>query len=122
MQIEQYPVTIIIILATVLLSIRAFRDAEIKYKWIFYPYKVSHQNELYRIISHVFIHGDTLHLIFNMFVLYSFGQQLEAIFGFYFGQGIGSLHFITLYFLGGLAAAIWPYIRNKDNPNYMSLG
>lgn len=122
MNLLDYPVTLVIILATVLLSMRAFKDAEIKYKWIFYPYKVKRENEFYRIISHVFIHGDTMHLIFNMFVLFSFGGIMEFIFTDYFGQGLGSLHFVLLYFLGGLAASIWPYLRNKDNPNYMSLG
>lgn len=122
MELLDYPVTIAIIIATVLLSFRAFKDADIKYKWIFYPYKVKREKEFYRIISHIFIHGDTMHLIFNMFVLFSFGGIMEFIFTNYFGQGLGSLHFIMLYFLGGLAASIWPYMRNKDNPNYMSLG
>ncbi len=122
MELMHYPVTLVIIIATVLLSMRAFKDADIKYKWIFYPYKVERNKEYYRIISHVFIHGDTLHLIFNMFVLFSFGGIMEYIFSDYFGQGLGSFHFILLYFLGGLAASVWPYLRNKDNPNYMSLG
>lgn len=122
MQIQEFPVTIVIIVVTVLLSFRAFKDAELKYKWIFYPYKVNKENELYRIISHVFIHGDTLHLLFNMFVLFSFGQLMEHFLNFHFGVGLGSLHFFMLYFLGGLAASIWPYLRNKENPNYMSLG
>lgn len=122
MELQNYPVTIVIIIATVLISMRAFKDADMKYKWIFYPYKVNRENEFYRIMSHIFIHGDTMHLIFNMFVLFSFGGIMEFVFGSYFGQGLGSLHFILLYFLGGLAASIWPYLRNKDNPNYMSLG
>ncbi|HZH86577.1 MAG TPA: rhomboid family intramembrane serine protease [Brumimicrobium sp.] len=122
MQIQQFPVTLIIIVATVLISLRAFKDAEMKYKWIFYPIKVNRDNEFYRIISHVFIHGDMMHLLFNMFVLFSFGQQMEAILNIHFGQGVGSLHFLLLYFLGGLAASMWPYLRNKNNPNYMSLG
>jgi|SRR5690554_48302 len=122
MSILLFPVTLSIIIVTVLISLRAFKDPEMKYKWIFYPYKVKRDNESYRIISHVFIHADTLHLFFNMFVLYSFGRLMEAHFILYFGSGFGSLHFLTLYILGGLAASIWPFMRNKDNPNYMSLG
>jgi membrane associated rhomboid family serine protease len=122
MELQNYPVTIVIIIATVLFSMRAFKDADMKYKWIFYPYKVKREKEYYRIVSHVFIHGDTMHLFFNMFVLFSFGGIMEYIFTKYFGQGLGSVHFIFLYILGGLAASIWPYMRNKDNPNYMSLG
>lgn len=122
MDYRYFVVTLIIIVITVLISLRAFKDAEMKYKWVFYPYKVNHNKEYYRIISHVFIHGDTMHLLFNMFVLYSFGRMMEASFIIYFGEILGSLHFLTLYILGGLAASLWPYMRNKDNPNYMSLG
>lgn len=122
MELLKHPVTIVIILVTVLLSFRAFKDAEIKYKWVFYPYKVKREKEFYRTLSHIFIHGDTMHLFFNMFVLFSFGGIMESIFSNYFGQGLGSLHFVLLYFLGGLAAAAWPYMRNQDNPNYLSLG
>src|SRR5690554_7284953 len=122
MSILFFPVTLSIIIVTVIVSLRAFKDPELKYKWIFYPYKVKRDNESYRIFSHIFIHADTLHLFFNMFVLYSFGRLMEAHFIIYFGNGFGSLHFFTLYVLGGLAASIWPFMRNKDNPNYMSLG
>src|SRR5699024_284330 len=113
---------LIVIIATVLISWRAFKDNEMKYRWVFYPYKVLRQKEFYRIISHIFIHADLMHLLFNMFVLYSFGRQIEATFILYFGAGLGSFHFFILYFIGGIAASIWPYLRNKDNPNYMSLG
>ncbi|RFC54962.1 rhomboid family intramembrane serine protease [Brumimicrobium aurantiacum] len=122
MELINFPVTIAIIIATVIISLKAFKDAEMKYKWIFYPYKVNHNNEFYRILSHVFIHGDMTHLFFNMFVLFSFGQNMEYIFIHYFGEGLGSVHFFLLYFLGGLAASLWPYTRNYNNPNYMSLG
>lgn len=122
MSILFFPVTLSIIIVTVIVSLRAFKDPELKYKWIFYPYKVKRDNESYRIFSHIFIHADTLHLFFNMFVLYSFGRLMEAHFIIYFGNGFGSIHFFTLYVLGGLAASIWPFMRNKDNPNYMSLG
>lgn len=117
-----FPITIIIIAVTALISIRAFKDTEMKYKWIFYPYKVNHNNEFYRIITHIFIHADYTHLFFNMFVLFSFGKMVEGSFIMYFGREMGSLHFFMLYILGGLAASLWPYLRNKDNPNYMSLG
>ncbi len=120
--ISHFPVTFIIIVLTVLISLRAFKDNDLKYKMIFYPYKVNHEKELYRIGTHILIHADTMHLIFNMFVLFSFGRSLEFIFRDYFGPGMGSVHFFVLYALGGIAASIWPFLRNKNNPNYMSLG
>jgi membrane associated rhomboid family serine protease len=122
MEFQYYPITLIIIIVTVLLSIRAFNSEEVKSKWVFYPYRVKRDNESYRILSHMFIHGDYMHLFFNMFVLYSFGRNMEYIFGETYGAVVGSTHFLVLYLVGGLAASIWPFIRNKDNPNYMSLG
>jgi membrane associated rhomboid family serine protease len=117
-----YPVTLVIIIATVLLSIRAFNDADVKYKWIYYPYKLKRNNEWYRTLSHMFIHADYVHLFFNMFVLFSFGRLMEFQFIAEYGRSFGHLHFFLLYFLGGLAAGVWPFLRNADNPNYMSLG
>lgn len=122
MSLLSFPVTAIIILGTVLLSINAFNNNDLKYKWLFYPYKVDNNKEYFRIISHIFIHGDYIHLFFNMFVLFNFGKIMEFLFVQEFGGTAGHIHFVLLYFLGGIAAAIWPFIRNKDNPNYMSLG
>lgn len=121
MELSVFPVTLVIIVVTILLSIRAFNDSGVKYKWVNYPYKMKRENEWYRTISHMFIHADYIHLFFNMFVLFSFGRMMEYMFVESFGIG-GHFHFFLLYFLGGLAAGLWPFIRNADNPNYMSLG
>lgn len=101
---------------------RAFKDGEMKYKWMYSPYKVNTKNQFYRIFSHVFIHSDYTHLLFNMIVLFFFGRMMESTFVVYFGGKLGSIHFLILYFLGGMAASIWPYLRNHNNPDYMSLG
>lgn len=122
MEFQYYPITLIIIIATVLLSIKAFNQPEIKFKWVFYPYKIKRENQTYRVLSHMFIHGDYMHLFFNMFVLFSFGRNMEFIFSEVYGVGIGKVHFLILYLVGGLASSIWPFVRNVDNPNYMSLG
>lgn len=122
MEFQYYPITIILIIITVLLSIKAFNDPELKFRWVFYPFKIKREKQTYRVISHMFIHGDYMHLFFNMFVLFSFGAKMENTLDVYFGLGFGKLQFILLYFVGGLASSIWPYSRNFDNPNYMSLG
>jgi membrane associated rhomboid family serine protease len=122
MEFQHYPITLIIIIATVILSIKAFNQPELKFKWVFYPFKIKRENQIYRVVSHMFIHGDYMHLFFNMFVLFSFGGLMEGEFGDYFGSGLGKVHLFILYFVGGLASSIWPYSRNLDNPNYMSLG
>ncbi len=122
MEFQQYPITLIIIIITVLISINAFNDMERKRKWIFYPYRVNYNKEYYRFITHILIHADGMHLAFNMFVLFSFGGLLEQVFVQEFGLLLGSFHFLFLYLVGGIFAATFPYIKNQDNIHYLSLG
>lgn len=52
--------------------------------------------EPYQIITHMFMHGSVLHILFNMFILVMFGAHLERIWGakrffiFYIASGIGA--------------------------------
>ncbi len=54
---------------------------------------------IYQPITYVFLHGSFLHLAFNMFALWVFGREIEALFG--------TTKFLLLYFVaavfGGLA-------------------
>ena len=50
----------------------------------------------HQVLSHMFMHGSTLHLFFNMFALWMFGSPLVQMWGnnkflfFYFSSGIGA--------------------------------
>ena len=50
----------------------------------------------YQVITHMFMHGSILHLLFNMYALWMFGTILERVWGpkrfllFYFACGIGA--------------------------------
>ncbi len=50
-------------------------------------------------ITYMFLHGDFWHILFNMIVLFFFGPRLEAT--------LGSRKFLALYFISGLAAALF---------------
>lgn len=115
--------TLIIILITVGVSIYSFSNPDTKYNLMFIPFNVKHRkNQGYRFLSHIFVHADWMHLIFNMWVLYVFGSYVEGKFlSLDFGI-VGYLNYGFLYFGGALFAAIIPFIRNRDNPNYLSLG
>lgn len=52
----------------------------------------------WQIITYMFLHGGPSHIIFNMFGLYMFGQQIEA--------NWGTRRFVTYYFLCGIGAAV----------------
>ncbi|OCK44315.1 rhomboid family intramembrane serine protease [Tenacibaculum soleae] len=63
------------------------------------------QNEhfgVWQYVTHTFMHGSTMHLIFNMYALWAFGTPLEQMWGrnkflfFYFSAGIGAGLIYTL--------------------------
>jgi membrane associated rhomboid family serine protease len=57
------------------------------------------QNEAFKswqIITHMFMHGDLMHLFFNMFALWMFGSAVEYY--------LGSKRFLFLYISAGLGA------------------
>ena len=115
-------VTLVIVAITVLVSFAAFNNDELLNKLIFSPYQAKHQNEWWRAITHGFIHGDHMHLFFNMYVFYNFGELIEGTLKYYYGSFSGSLFFIGLY-VGGLLFATLPSLtKHADNPIYRSLG
>ena len=117
-----FSITLVIIIITALISWRAFQDNDLKYKMMFYPYNVKHHKEGYRFLSYMVVHADLMHLFFNMFVLYNFGQVMEYMLDFKYGNSLGTFHYLILYIAGGLFATLWPMSKNADNPNYLSLG
>lgn len=86
------------------------------------PFAVKHYKQYYRIFTHLFLHGDPMHLIFNMIALYSFGTAIEGLFQLLYGMIPGSLIYLVLFFGGGLFATLIPYARHKDHEFYRSLG
>jgi membrane associated rhomboid family serine protease len=73
-------------------------------------------------ISSIFIHSDINHLAFNMISLYLLGNLFEQQMIQMYGFQIGSVNFLSLYLIGGVAAEIYPFIRHQDDPYYGSLG
>ncbi len=121
---NQLPISflMIIIIVTVLVSLNAFNKSLVLDKMVYSPYRVKHEKEYYRLVSHMFIHADSVHLIFNMMSLYFLGSFLENELMFSFGSIGGEVHFLILYFFGGLFSTLIPFSRNQDNSNYRALG
>lgn len=115
-------ILILIIIITAGVSIKAFEDRSFLEKFMFRPYDVKNHKKYGGIFSHILIHADWAHLIFNMMSLYFLGNLLLQNFIFMFGDIPGQLHFLVLYLLGALFATLIPYIRQQDNPSYRSLG
>lgn len=112
------------LLAIILIfSLYCFSDRTKMYKYLFHPYSIYHNKEHYRFLSHAFIHGDFIHLAFNCLALYSFGTALEDyFFPQLFGEKLGKVYYLLLFTGGIYAASFTEYFRNRNNPDYSSLG
>ena len=114
-------VTILIVAVTCLISFIAFSNRELMGNLVSYPYRMWRYNEWYRLISHGFIHADPGHLIFNMIALFSFGDFIERSFENVFEMK-GRVLYVIMYFGAIVTADLWNVFKQKDNPNYSSLG
>jgi len=115
-------VTLAIIVITCLVSIPAFSNQRMIDDLIFYPPAIAQQNQWYRFITCGFIHGDWIHLAFNMYAFYGFGLTIELTLAEAFGGVTGRLLFIFLYITSLFFCLIPTYIKHKDNYYYRSLG
>ena len=113
-------ITLIIIVATSIISFIAFSNHKLLDQFIFYPPAVR-RGQVYRFFSCGLIHADWGHLIFNMISLYLFGEAVESKFIEAFGPW-GKLVYLGMYVLALAASVIPTYINNKDNYHYRSLG
>lgn len=86
------------------------------YQWLSLWFPKNGNFEWWQVITHMFMHGSLMHIIFNMYALWAFGTPLERIWGrnkflfFYFSAGLGSalLHSGVNYYLfnEGLSALV----------------
>ncbi|KIC61856.1 rhomboid family intramembrane serine protease [Chryseobacterium taiwanense] len=101
------PITRNIIIINVLVFIVTFFMMPQLYNTLsgFYPFSPNFKS--WQIITHMFMHGGYMHIIFNMLTLFSFGPILE--------QSLGEKRYLILYFLSGLGAFflfnLWSFIE-----------
>lgn len=114
-------VTLIILIATCIISIIAFKNQKIIDDLIFYPPAISERQQYYRFFTCGFIHANFAHLAFNMYSFWIFGEYVEIQFMTIFGAA-GRWYYLLMY-VTALAACLLPtYTKNKTNYHYRSLG
>ncbi len=113
--------TYLIIGFTVLFSLWAFNNQDIFVKCKHWPYAEARDGEYYRWLTGGFLHGDNMHLLFNMITLYFFGLGVEQWFSFTF-EGVGQLVFLFFYLISIVAASLATYYKYKDSPGFASIG
>ncbi len=114
-------ITYLIIAAVSLVSISAFNNHDVYYKLMFNPYQIKHANQWYRFISHVFIHANWEHLIFNMLTLYFFGIFVENAFAHYYGSMATPVYLVE-FFLASIVSSVPSFLKHKDNYAYNAVG
>jgi len=115
---ENLSLTIGIIAITCLVSFSAFSSEKIMNDLIMWPVEVKAKNQWYRFLTSGFLHGDWMHLIFNMVTLLMFGKYVEDG----WNELSGKWMYLVLYFGGMVIADIPSYLKNQNNYNYRSLG
>ncbi|APY06932.1 rhomboid family intramembrane serine protease [Winogradskyella sp. J14-2] len=107
------PVTIVIIAANVLLSLKGFND-----RLFFEKYKFNvgsiRRGEQIRMFSSGFLHVDTTHLLFNMITLYFFAS--------YVVDSLGTYNFLILYFASLLFGNLLSLYFHKEEFWYNAVG
>jgi membrane associated rhomboid family serine protease len=113
--------TLTIILLTSVISFTAFSNEKIMDDLIFYPPAITNQNQWYRFFTSGLIHADIMHLLFNMYSFYLFGEMVESAFSSIYGAS-GKLVFGVLYISALLVSLLPTYLHHKDDYRYRSLG
>lgn len=115
-------ITNIIIVACVAFSLWAFSNHAIFSKYLFSAYATHHYKQYYRLFTHAFLHGDYAHLAFNMYALFLFGRVLEEQYFPLLFQEKAVFYYILLYIGGIFFSSLFDLIKQKNNPNYSSVG
>jgi membrane associated rhomboid family serine protease len=66
--------------------------------WGMWPLAVAVDDQWYRLLTSVFLHGSFLHIMFNMYVLYVLGPPLERL--------LGHVRFLLLFLIAGLGGSV----------------
>lgn len=109
--------TILIVVVTAVISIMGFSNRRLINELIMDPILIK-SGQYYRLLTSGFVHSDYMHLIFNMFTLYSFGQYTELSFFNHYGK----FTFTIVYLVGIIVSSIPSYIKNRNNTRYLALG
>lgn len=77
-----------------------------------WPRAIGLEQQWYRLVTSMFLHGSLLHILFNMYVLVTLGPTLERI--------LGHGRFLLLYLLAGFGGAVASYVFSA--PMTLSVG
>lgn len=110
------PVTRILLYANVFVYLlQAFYEPLLIGNFALWPF-TSASFAPWQIVTYSFLHGNLMHLGFNMLALYMFGSDIERV--------LGPRRFVTYYFICVVSAALMQLIVSSagDMPPYPTVG
>lgn len=111
----QLSATLVIFIVTIATSlVGLYASPRLINACLFRPYWFIRRKEYHTIVTSGLVHGDLLHLVFNMMTFYFFAFRLESY--------IGTFWFIALYSAGLLVSHAGTYWKHKREPDYACLG
>lgn len=109
-----YAAPAILGLTIVISLLGMYQIPDIINKFLFRPYYFLREKRYDTMIMSGFIHADTTHLLFNMITFFFFAFPLE--------QFLGTGKFVALYLVGLVVSHTCTWYKERDNPQYASLG
>lgn len=106
-------VVLLIIVATVLFSYKGFNDYSFFEKYKFQVTRILN-GEKFRMFTSGLLHADWMHLIFNMYALYLFGDIVVF--------RLGVVPFLAIYLGSLLAGSLYSLSYHKNEPYYSAIG
>jgi membrane associated rhomboid family serine protease len=107
-------ITLILIAANVIISVRALISRGLFERYGFEVEAILRSREWYRLVTSAFLHVNVPHLLFNMVALYAFGTTIEHV--------CGRVTFIVIYFGSLLAGSLLALLIHRNHVNYRSVG
>ncbi|UOX33745.1 rhomboid family intramembrane serine protease [Flavobacterium sediminilitoris] len=104
---------IVIIGITALVSYKGFNDFNFFRKYEFHIGSIR-AGEQIRMITSGFLHGDIMHLAFNMITLYFFAPYVLA--------NLGDVYFLYVYFGSMIAGSLLTLYLHKNDYSYRAIG
>jgi membrane associated rhomboid family serine protease len=109
-----YAAPAILGLTIVISLLGMYQIPDIINKFLFRPYYFLREKQYDTMIMSGFIHADTTHLLFNMITFFFFAFPLERF--------LGTGKFVALYLAGLVVSHTCTWYKERDNPQYASLG
>jgi membrane associated rhomboid family serine protease len=117
--------TYILIAFTAIMTITAFRREAWFSKLQFNAYQIVYRKEIYRLLTHGFLHANWMHLIVNMLVLFFFGPYVEEFLKQILPDkipGLDHIVYFLFYFASIIVSSLLSLYKHKGNAFYNAVG